>query len=105
VQHKCRKAETDKEHGENTQLYLQTSPEHFRCHIIYTKGTQSKRNTDTVFFKTKFITQPTLTPIDTIVNAFTNLTNALKGTRKVKGIQDIKQLNCYTNFSTTYLRN
>jgi hypothetical protein len=40
--------------------YLGTSPEHYQCHIIYAKGTQSERLSDTVFFKTKFITQPTL---------------------------------------------
>ena len=54
--------------------YLGTSPEHYICHIIYTKGTQSKRISDTVFFKTKFITQPTLTPTNTNVNAITNPT-------------------------------
>jgi hypothetical protein len=73
--------------------YLGTSPEHYQCHIIYTKGTQSKRISDTVFFKTKFITQPTLTPTNTVVNAITNLTNSLKGTRNIEGIQDIEQLN------------
>jgi hypothetical protein len=36
------------------------------------------------------MTQPTLTPANTIVNSITNLTNALKGTRKVEGIQDIE---------------
>jgi hypothetical protein len=46
----------------------------------------------TVFFKTKFIMQPTLTPTDTIVNVITNITNTLKGTRNIKGIQDIEQL-------------
>jgi hypothetical protein len=34
-----------------------------------------------------FITQPTLTPTNTIINAITNLANALKGTRNIKGIQ------------------
>jgi hypothetical protein len=79
--------------------YLGTSPEHYRCHIIYTKGTQSKRISDTVFLKTKFITQPTLTPANTVVNAITNLTNALKGTRNVKGIQDIEQLKLLDNLN------
>jgi hypothetical protein len=72
--------------------HLRTSPEHYRCHIVYTNGTQSKRISDTVFFKTKFITQPTPAPANTVINAITNLTNALKGTRNVEGIQDIKQL-------------
>jgi hypothetical protein len=32
--------------------YLQTSPEHYQCHIIYVKQTKSERVSDTVFFKT-----------------------------------------------------
>jgi hypothetical protein len=31
--------------------YLQTSPEHYRCHVIYVKQTKSKRVSDTVFSK------------------------------------------------------
>ncbi len=47
--------------------YTQTSPEHYRCHVIYTKKTKSMRISDTVWFKHKFITQPTVTPADMIV--------------------------------------
>ncbi len=72
--------------------YLGTSPEHYQSYIIYTIGTQSERISDTVFFKTKFITQPTLTPADNIVKAIADLTNTLKGTRNTEGIQEIKQL-------------
>jgi hypothetical protein len=32
----------------------------------------------TVFFKTKYITQPTMTPADTIIKALNDLTQALK---------------------------
>jgi hypothetical protein len=46
--------------------YLQTLPEHYQCHIIYVKQTKSKRVSDTVFFKTKFITQPTMMLVDVI---------------------------------------
>ena len=58
--------------------YLQTSPEHYRCHIIYVKKTKSKRVSDTVFFKMKFITQPTMTPADVITKARNDLTQSLK---------------------------
>jgi hypothetical protein len=58
--------------------YLQTSPKHNRCHIVYVKNTRSKRVSDTVHFKHKYITQPTLTPEDTIVKAINDLTHALK---------------------------
>ena len=59
--------------------YLQTSPEHYQCHMIYVKKTKSKRVSDTVYFKTKFITEPTfLTPADVITKALNDLTQALK---------------------------
>ncbi len=32
--------------------YLQTSLEHYQCHVIYVKQTKSERVSDTVFFKT-----------------------------------------------------
>jgi hypothetical protein len=49
------------------------------------KNTRSKRVSDTVHFKHKYITQPTLTPEDTIVKA-----HALKESRNTKGISQIK---------------
>jgi hypothetical protein len=58
--------------------YLQTSPEHYLCHIIHVKQTMSERVSDTVFFKTKYITQPTLTPADIITKALNDLTKALR---------------------------
>jgi hypothetical protein len=66
--------------------YLQTSPEHYQCHVIYVKQTKSERMSDTVFFKTKYITQPTMTPVDIITKALNNLTQALKGKNNVKGL-------------------
>ena len=59
--------------------------EHYRCHKVYVKKTRSERISDTVFFKHKYITQPTVTPADTIVKALDDLTHALKGRRNVKG--------------------
>ena len=64
--------------------YIGTSMEHYRCHKIYVKKTRSERISDTVFFKHKYITQPTVTPADTIVKALDDLTHALKGRRNVK---------------------
>jgi hypothetical protein len=40
----------------------------------------------------KFVTQLMLTPTETIINATTDLTNALKGTGNAKGIQDMERL-------------
>ena len=53
----------------NQWEYLQTSPEHYQCHVIYVKQTKSKRVSDTVFFKKKYITQPTMTQSDIISKA------------------------------------
>ncbi len=46
--------------------YLQMSPKHYWCHIVYIKNTRSARESDTVHFKHTYITQPALTPEDTI---------------------------------------
>jgi hypothetical protein len=45
-----------------------------------------------VHFKHKYITQPTLTPEDTIVKALNDLTNALKQKRNNKGIIEYETL-------------
>jgi hypothetical protein len=65
--------------------HLHTSPEHYRCHVIYVKKTRSKRTSDTVHFKHEYIAQPTLAPEDTIVKALNDLTHALKQKRDNKG--------------------
>jgi hypothetical protein len=80
--------------------YLQSSLEHYRCHVIYVKQTKSERISDTVFFKTKYLTQPTLTPADVISKALIDLTQALKGNCNQKGIDQIealKRLNAILN--------
>ena len=70
--------------------YLQTSPEHYRCHIVFVKKTQAKRVTDTIFFKHKYITQPEVTPADMIVKAYRDLTSALQG---ITNTRDATQMN------------
>ena len=45
-----------------------------------------------VFFKTKFITQPTMTPADLITKALNDLTQALQGKRNHKGLEQIEAL-------------
>ena len=78
--------------------YLQTSHEHYRCHVVYVKKTRSERVMDTVHFKHKNITQPTVTPEDTIVKALNDLTQALeerrnkKGTEEIEGLQKIDEI-------------
>ena len=75
-----------------TGWYLGTSFEHYRCHKIFCKKTRSERISDTVHFKHKYITEPTLTPEDTIVKALNDLTLALKERRNKKGIEELDAL-------------
>ena len=70
--------------------YLQMSPEHYQCHVMYVKQTKSERVSDTVFFKTKYITQPTLTQANVISKALNILTHALKGKSNQKGLEQIE---------------
>ncbi len=81
--------------------YLRTSPEHYRCHVIYSKSTRSERISDTVHFKHRYITEPTLTPEDTIVKALNDLTQALKERRNKKGIEEIDALQWINESSQT----
>ena len=65
--------------------YLGTSREHYWCHIIFVNARKTKQITDTVFFKHRYITQPTLTAEDTVVQALQDLMQAIKQQRNVKG--------------------
>ena len=49
---------------------------------LFAKSTRAERVSDTVFFKHKCLTQPTVLPEDTIVAAAQQLTEALKGNAK-----------------------
>ncbi len=72
--------------------YIRTSPEHYRCHIIYAKQTRSTRISNTVWFKHKYITQPTVTPADMIVKAMNDLAAALKGKSNQEGLEELETL-------------
>ncbi len=50
-----------------------------------------------VFFKTKYITQPTLTPADVIIKALNDLTQALKGKSNHQGLDQIEALTKLNN--------
>ncbi len=53
-------------------------------HVVFCKKTQAKQLADTVFFKHKHITQPTVTPADAIVDALNKLREAIHGTQHSK---------------------
>jgi len=66
------------EHSSNG-WYLPTSPDHYRCHFIFVKATRAKQISDTIYFKHKHITQPTLRTEDLVIKAIQDLSNAIKG--------------------------
>jgi hypothetical protein len=72
--------------------YIGIAPEHYRCHSIFVKATRSIRTSDTVFFKHKYITQPTVTPADAIVKAYQDLMHTIQGITNVKGSAHLEAL-------------
>jgi hypothetical protein len=52
--------------------------------VVFSKKTRAKQLADTVFFKHKYITQPTITPADAIVNAYNKLQQAIQGIQHSK---------------------
>ena len=77
--------------------YLQTSPEHYRLHIVFVKNTRYTQIIDTIYFKHKYPAQPTVTPADAIVKAYQDFTKAIqgipnsKGTAHLEALQQLKQ--------------
>ena len=66
--------------------YLGTSPNHYRSHIINVKGTKADRVSETVFFKHKYLTNPTVTHADKVVDAARALCEALS--KKKQGMSN-----------------
>ncbi len=60
-------------------FYIYTSPDHYRCSVIFVKKTRQCRISDTVYFKHKYLTQPTVTAKDRIMKAILDLTAAIRG--------------------------
>ena len=58
--------------------YLYTSPEHYYTHACHIKSTKSKRLTDTIQFKHKHITNPTVTHAEKAMKAMAKCVKALQ---------------------------
>ncbi len=56
-----------------------TSWEHYHCHEVYIIDTRHTRMCSSVFFKHKYLTMPSLTTVDALIQAADNLTTALAG--------------------------
>jgi len=82
--------------------YLSTSPEHYRVHNYYVKTTQAERLTDTIQFKHKNITNPTISPHDKIMQALANCKMALKGVMNENPNQQMEELQTLVNNAHTH---
>jgi hypothetical protein len=60
-------------------FYVGNAWDHYRCHEIYITDTRHSRVCNTVFFKHKYLTMPTITPADALIRAADDLTEALTG--------------------------
>ena len=74
-----------------------TSFEHYRCYEVWTKETKSVRIGNTVFFKHKYLTMPTITPGDAVLKAAEDLKRALlknmpKSSETEEGIQQLMKI-------------
>ena len=73
-------------------FYVGTSDEHYRSHNIWVTKTKAMQVSETVFFKHKYTTQPTLTLKDVIIKALQDLKHALNGTKNHKGDKSLETL-------------
>ena len=60
-------------------FYLGPSWEHYRCHYVWVEDTRATRTGQTVFFRNKYITQPTVTAADALLQTGEDLFSALTG--------------------------
>ena len=59
--------------------YIGTSMEHYRYYMVDITETRQIQGSETVFFKHKYITMPTVTPADAIIQAAKQLADSLQG--------------------------
>jgi len=83
--------------------YLATSPKHYRVHNCYVKTTQAERLTDTIQFKHKNITNPTISPHDKIMHALANCKMAIKGMMNENPNQQMGELQTIFNNAQAHL--
>ncbi len=60
-------------------FYFGNAWDQYRCHEIYINNTWHTHTYNTVFFKHKYLTMPTLTLADTLIRAAENLTPSIAG--------------------------
>ena len=62
------------------------------CHVVIVRMTRRTRVSDTVYFKHKYLTQPTMTQADHIVKAYQDLILAIQGMSNTKGTEHMEAL-------------
>ena len=63
----------------NKGYYIGTTLEHYRYYKAYCNDTRAVQGSETMFFKHKYITAPTVTPEDAVIQIAQQLTDALQG--------------------------
>ena len=59
--------------------YIGNAWEHYRCHEVYVSSTKATRICETVFFRHKYLTMPTITTADALIKAADNLVEVITG--------------------------
>ena len=78
--------------------YLLTSPKYYCSHVVYVKGTKAEQVCETVFFKHKYITNPTLSHADMVVKAAQDISLALqkklinKGDKRLRSLKELSEI-------------
>jgi hypothetical protein len=83
--------------------YLATPPEHYHVHNCYVKTTQAERLTNTIQFKHKNITNPSISPHDKIMQALAKCKMALKGMMNDSANQQMEELRRIVNNAQAHL--
>ena len=78
------KRRTWEEHKRSV-FYIGNLTEHCRCHDVWITNTHSVRVGQTIFFKHKYLTQPSVTTTDAVLRSSDDLCQILKGLPPVKG--------------------
>jgi len=58
-------------------FYIGNAWDHYRCHEVYISSTRATRVCETVFFRHKYLTMPTITSTDALIKAADNLVDAI----------------------------
>ena len=62
-----------------SRYYIGNAWEHYRCHEVHISSTKSTSISETVFFRHKYLTMPTIMPVDALIKAVDNLVGAISG--------------------------